>query len=184
MLRKDSVEGIDDVKPRKRIDHFIDDALCEFDHWLRGEANEWRAKEWDTVAVFVDVFLRKHVGAGAAVHHQSQIRIESQVGTTTNLGWRGVRKDVVIWPEPYMSCWDEQWKATRVPRAVLEFKQWRSRPKSMLFDQNDSEWVAAWTIENPKSLGYVVTIDLSDRRCVHWQVARGGRFGKPKRGEC
>ena len=172
------------MKPRKRIDYFIDDALHEFARWLSGDNRQWRGKEWDTVAVFVDAFLRKHVGKHAAIKHQSQIRTESQVATTTARGWRGVLKDVVIWPAPFMTCWDEQWQATRVPWAIMEFKQWRDRPKSVLFDQRDSDWVAAWTMENPKSLGYVVTIDLADRRCVHWQVAREGQFSKPKRGHC
>lgn len=170
------------MKPRKRIDYFIDDALHEFHRWLRGDGGTWRAKEWDTVAVFVDVFLRKQVGPGAAVAHQSQIRTESQVATDTARGWRGVRKDVVIWPEPFMSCWDRQWQATRVPRVVMEFKQWRDKPRRLPFDKKDSEWISTWTAENPTSLGYVVTVDLAEGSGVQWQVARRGRFSNRKRG--
>jgi hypothetical protein len=167
---------------KKRIDLYITKALVEFGAWLRDDpqGREWIAKEWDTTAMFADVFLRAGVGPDSAIRHQSQIRTESQVGAETLRGWRGVRKDVVIWPRPFMSCWDSNWKATQTPRVVLEFKQWRHHRKAELFDSFDSKWIAAWTEANPGTLGYVVTVVLMGERSVHWQVSRNGIFGKAK----
>ena len=166
-------------KTYKRIDRYINQALTEFATWLREdpEGRQWASKEWDTVAIFSDVFLRARVGPDAAIKHPSQIRTESQVGTETARGWRGVRKDLVIWPEPFMNTWDDNWEANLMPRVVMEFKQWRDRGKKQLFDTYDTEWIAGWTEANPGTLGYVVTVDLRDERAVHWQVARGGAYG-------
>src|SRR5262245_16738523 len=87
-----------------RIDSLIRDALIAFtDDFTR---SEWWGKEHDCVNRFVHGFLMPQCGPSAVLAHPTQIGIEVGVAQPPGQFERGAaRKDVVIWPAPWMSCW-------------------------------------------------------------------------------
>ena len=67
-----------------------------------------------------------------------------------------VCKDLVIWPEPQMTCWDQDGNPTKAPAAVIE---WKYGQKGIY--QGDVDWLKAFTEEYSECVGYAVTADQS-----------------------
>lgn len=70
-----------------------------------------------------------------------------------------VCKDVVIWPEPRMTCWDSSNDPTVPPAAIIEWKF----DRASIYD-DDVEWLEAFTTEYPNCVGYAVSANQPSSR--------------------
>lgn len=144
------------------IDDLVRGALTAFiDDFT---SSHWWGKEHDCVNRFVHGFLMPQCGASSVLRHPTQIGIEVGVAQPRGLFARGAaRKDVVIWPEPWMSCWNEAWKPVNYPLAVMEWKVLRTtRPLGC--HQHDREWLGGLSREREEFVGYSVTMNR-ERGC-------------------
>lgn len=167
---------------RKRMDRFIQDALQAFADWH--VSSDWFGKERDCVNVFANTFLNAGIEPGAAIYSAGQIRIECAVQQPSDrLKFRkpSATKDLVIWGDPLKTTWDETWKATHQPRAIIEWKASRVGRASDAFDSHDVEWLTEYTKEYPNTFGFLVSTHAtkSHRQCM-WAQVRRGIVGKPK----
>lgn len=65
---------------------------------------------------------------------------------------RQVCKDLVIWENPRMTCWDSEDDPTIPPSAILE---WKFSTNGI--SERDVRWLTAFTSEYPDCTGYAVT---------------------------
>jgi len=70
-----------------------------------------------------------------------------------------VCKDVIIWPESRMTCWDERQNPTIPPVAVIEWKF----DRASIYDY-DVDWLEAFTEQYPDCVGYAVTANQPSSR--------------------
>jgi hypothetical protein len=147
------------------LDEILQGAFTAFHAGFAGES--WRGKERDCVNRFVMGYLVAACSPGRLLEHPTQIGIEVAVKQPPGVGEKKTaHKDVVIWPKPFMSCWNQNgdWNAVHTPLAVIEWKIHRlgARRRSPERDlQGDRNWVRAFSRENPESLGYSVFLDFT-----------------------
>ncbi len=121
----------------------------------------WRGRERESVSLFAFEFLvpRAH---GAALASASQIGIECAVPQVTSGGKRQVCKDLVIWPRPRMTVWDQQRRPTRAPHVIMEWKvvgyPGHARLPVEQRLEADIAWLERFTNRYPTSLGVAVGI--------------------------
>ena len=164
---------------RRRIDRFIDDSLLGFATWY--VSSKWHGKERDCVNLFAMRDLAAQVQPGAAIGHQSQIRIECAVAQPEGYPRISATKDLVIWRHPEETAWNDIWLPVNLPRVVMEWKT-RRRARALLdFDNHDREWLKKFTKQNPGTFGYLVTVcDRKEDRSVAWAKVTDGVIAKPK----
>lgn len=119
-------------------------------------------REREAVSLFVFGHLLRHVRPDSVLHDAAQITIEFPVpqvaaaSATAISGRAGAKtqvcKDVVLWPEPGMTCWDASGDPTVAPMAIIEWK----------FDvrrvhEPDVAWLAMFAESNPGFVGYEVS---------------------------
>jgi hypothetical protein len=140
---------------------------------------KWWGKERDCVNRFVHGVLMRRCQPSTILAHPTQIGIE--------VGWlsretcslaRLPRKDVVIWPEPWMSCWNEAWEAINFPMAILEWKALRTA-RRVTCHAHDRQWLSGLAKERAEFAGYSVAMNrergCSERLLVVRSVSsRGG----------
>lgn len=103
------------------IDDVVRASLTDMLSWIR-EAR-WRGREREAVSLYSFGFLQKHFNPGQLLHNPAQIGIEVAVpGVGSRNRKKQVCKDLVIWAEPAMNCWDALGSATQTPLAILEWK--------------------------------------------------------------
>ena len=152
-------------KSANGLDKQIQTALGAF---FRDLPNPWFGKERDAVSRFVFGHLINECRRGSPLHTPSQVGIEIPVGRPAGLNRdkKGSWKDVVIWPRPGMTAFDENLQHTYVPAAVIEWKVLLKRGRGSRRIQQeierDHEWLAAFTAQNPKSVGYSVLLKMLD----------------------
>jgi len=161
------------MKTRKRIDRFIEDAVVRFAYWI--SETEWRGKERDCINRFATDFLLPAVHSDAAVKSYSQIRIECGVPQPACFTRPSCSKDLVIWRNPLDVAWDENWTPVTVPWVVMEWKTRRKGHFDEMFDEHDIHWLTEFSLQNPDAFGYAVTVDFRrTSRLVHCaKVSRG-----------
>lgn len=146
------------------VDHPVRSALRNF-------ANEeldgsWSGKrEREAVSLFSFGALIEEVTSDGPLTDTRQIGLEVPVPQVTLPDEDGegkksqVCKDVVIWPDPRMTCWDSQNNPTVPPIAILEWKF----DRSSIFE-SDVRWLEAFTEEYPNTVGYAVTANQPPSR--------------------
>ena len=143
--------------------------LVEFDLWL--QSSGWRAKENDCVNQFAHAHLAKRITSGGVLFDLAQISIE--VGVPQPPGWgkkKGVRKDLLIWPEPSMTTFDAQFRPVHTPIAVIE---WKARKKAL--SEYDLDWLVQFTRAYPHCFGAAVTVDFERAGSrLHTAAVRAG----------
>jgi hypothetical protein len=90
-----------------------------------------------------------------------------------------VCKDIVIWPQPAMTCWDNEGRPTVFPNAVM---LWKSANQP---DSRDIEWLQHYSMARRNFVGYAIATTGYGRgirvQCV--RVAEGqAEAGWLKRG--
>lgn len=142
----------------KAIDTTIQSALFSFaDEVLDGSWSGQRERE--AVSLFAFGPLLRQVDPEAFLKDPTQIGLEVPVpqvavGDDESHGRRKrqVCKDLIIWPEPQMTCWDRNNDPTVPPAAVLEWKF-----DSDGVSQRDLDWLTAFTINYSSCVGYAIT---------------------------
>jgi hypothetical protein len=156
--------------PLPYADTVIRDALVAFAEDL-GSCN-WRGKEHDCVNRFAHGFLLPHCGSTPFLRHPTQIGIDVGVAQPPGLGTRGsARKDLVIWPEPWMSCWDSGWKPGNHPLVIMEWKAIRERIR-FRGNVHDHKWLAAFARWQPAFVGFSVVVSIGTAGPKRLAVAR------------
>jgi hypothetical protein len=104
----------------------------------------WYGKENDCVNRFALGFLLPRGTAASVLRHPTQLGIEVGVPQPPGIGSKAAaRKDLVIWPEPWMSCWDSAGKPVARPVAILEWKVVHGR-RLARGTSHDRDWLAAF----------------------------------------
>lgn len=138
-----------DEPVRSALEIFADEALD-------GSWNGRRERE--AVSLFAFGALVEQTNTDDVLSDTRQVGLEVPVPQVT-VGDEGsankknqVCKDVVIWPEPRMTCWDENQDPTVSPMAIVEWKFGQSN-----ISERDVNWLKAFTKEYPNCVGYAVT---------------------------
>lgn len=148
------------------------DALRTFAEDL--ETSGWRGKENDAVNRFAHGFLLPRCPTGT-FRHPTRIGIEVGVPQPPGIGEkRAAKKDLVIWPEPWMSTWASDWQPANIPTVIMEWKRCHSR-KRLAGCAHDRRWVENFARWQPRTLGLTVIVNLDARK---HRLHVGRYFGK------
>jgi hypothetical protein len=119
-------------------------------------------REREAVSLFVTGHLLSCVDNSGYLRSATQVGIEVPVPqlsedvstalTGRESSKRQVTKDIVIWPRPRMTCWDQDGLPTVPPAAVLEWKF-----GSPGIYKPDLEWLRQYSFAYPDFVGYAVT---------------------------
>lgn len=150
------------------LDATIRSALTEFtQHCLDGSWDGCRERE--AVSAFAFGPLLNQISADGFLTNSTQISLEVPIPQVVQKGEQSddkknqVCKDIVIWDQPGMTCWDELGEPTIAPAAVLEWKYPRSsRSVSLRKIKADESWLEAFTKQYPHTTGYAVVGDGPD----------------------
>lgn len=133
---------------RRSLTSFAEEAL----------AGDWRGRrEREAVSLFAFGFLLREANAGGTLHDPAQITIEFPVPQVTERdgAWASTKsqvcKDLVIWPRPAMTCWDDEGKPSVPPAAILE---WKFGVPTV--HEPDVEWLQTFTARYPETTGYAI----------------------------
>jgi len=147
--------------------------LEEIDDAVRAAATEfveavfaqgWRGREREAVSLFAIGYLIRQCRPGTVLHSPTQIAIEAAVPGVPQLNPKGrVNKDLVIWPQPAQTCWDEDWNVAHDPLAVLEWKVFRAKTGAPSLSKYDLNWLTRFSRGRPRFVGYAVWLDLARR---------------------
>lgn len=152
------------------LDTLLRSTLKEFAAHL--DAVPWHGKEHDCVNRFAHGFLIPRCQAGSALSHATQVGIEIGVAQPPAFRTRPTaRKDLVIWPHPWMSSWDSKWNPVNHPLVVME---WKAIRVGVPFrgSQRDREWLSAFARWKPSCLGYSVVVSAGDSPRQRLAVSR------------
>jgi hypothetical protein len=163
------------MKDYRRIDRFIESSIYKFAEWIA--VSTWQGKERDCVNIFATRFILPAINSNSAITDYSQVRIESGVKQPDGdlFSRPSAAKDLVIWSNPLEVAWDSAWQPKNIPWVVIEWKTRRKGKFDSMFDSHDIRWLEAFTVQNPKSFGYTVTVDFRDNlREVHFARFKDG----------
>jgi len=163
---------IKDSDWQSQLDDLIKSALLSFSSIPK--VSQW-AREKELVSWFVTDHLLPQVNPQSIIHQPSQVGIEVAVPQhkTPNNPRKNpdVCKDVVIWEEPKMSCWDSDGMANIYPLSVLEWKSFnkRDRPgqrknKTKTFTEYDIPWLQKTSSKVEKFIGYGILADVTNQK--------------------
>ncbi len=121
----------------------------------------WRGREREAVSLFSFNHLVPACEPGTVLYHPSQIGIEVSVPQVTELGKPQVAKDLVIWPEPHMTAWDDQRQPTRSPAVVAEWKcaGYPTPASGQGNRERDLKWLQLWTRVS-EGVGYSIGLQF------------------------
>ena len=103
------------------LDEVVRQSLIQFTEevFRRG----WYGLEREAVSLYAFGFLVPQCKPDSFLHDPTQIGIEVRVRQLDEPNRkRRVTKDLIIWPEPWMNCWDDQKEPTQYPAAIVEWK--------------------------------------------------------------
>jgi hypothetical protein len=148
------------------LDRVIRETLTEFSEDLDGR---WWGKEHDLVNRYAHGFLMARCSPKGPLKHPTQIGIEVGVAQPIGFSSKAARKDLVIWPKPWMSCWDDKYDPANHPMAVLEWKI-KLNARNLRCDAHDADWLSRFARSQPDFVGYSVTMNrtrsAAQKMCV------------------
>ncbi len=138
------------------IDSTIKSSLRMFARQMK-ELN-WVGRENEAVSLFAFGCLLRHTGPARFLRDARQIGINVAV---PQLGGperkRLVCKDLVLWPEPGMTCWVSRGTPAQVPAAILEWKR-AAVVAPRLYSEQDITWLRQFTTKHRSCVGYAVML--------------------------
>ena len=154
----------------EQVDACVRSAISGFIEFVA--RTRWLGRENEAVNQFVLGFFMPHALKAGMITDPTQLGIEVAVPQFGS-GKMQARKDLVVWARPGMTCFDEDWKPTRFPVAVLEWKWQRNRgsPETLVNFPYDLAWLQRFTEGHPERVGYAVA-GLSTRQHVGVTVSR------------
>lgn len=156
----------------KNLDQSVEETLTYFvDEVFR---RDWYGREREAISLYAFEFLLPTLVSDNQDFHSSQLGIEIAVPQLNKPGSKSqVNKDLVIWPKPYMTCWDSFGEPTQTPAFILE---WKANTK--MISDRDIEWLSEFSTGDDDFIGYAVTFDLKQRlfrlRCD--RIHKGKRY--------
>ena len=166
MIEKSSgfLETYRKMQSTTELDSIIRESLVSFASVLSSAAWAGR-REREAVSLYAFGHLLKQVCPGSFLHDPAQIGIEipvpqisepvRSVGKNARRMKPQVCKDLVIWPQPAMTCWDQFGEPTIYPAAILE---WKFGVDSI--DNNDLKWLAEFSRSRPNFIGFAISANL------------------------
>ncbi len=139
------------------IDDLIQESLASFSKFL--DAGGWSGRrEREAVSLYAFEHLLPVVKADSIFHSPGQMGIEVPVPQIRSGARqkRQVCKDLVLWPEPAMTCWDSDGDPTVAPMAILEWKY-----GSTVANQSDVAWLKSFTSSYPDCTGYAIVVRIA-----------------------
>ena len=160
----------------RQMDRLVRETLNEFSDHL--DKQQFSGKEHDLVNRYAHGFLMARCSPRSFLKHPTQIGIEVGVAQPKGSGFLrpAARKDLVIWPKPWMSCWNASWEAENHPIAVLEWKV-RVKATELRCDRHDENWLTAFSKWQPDFVGYAVTLSRTRPAAQKMSVSRFHRGG-------
>ncbi len=152
------------------LESLIRNSLEEFAAHLN--AVPWVGKEHDCVNRFAHGFLIPRCQAGTALNHPTQVGIEVPVAQPPGVGVKAAaRKDLVVWPQAWMSCYDTKWRPIHHPLVVME---WKTTRDGFRFDgtEHDHSWLSAFTSWRPETLGLSVVVSVGEQQQSRLRATR------------
>lgn len=150
------------------LEEIIRASLGEFADFLSGSS--WWGREREMVSLYAFGFLQRHCKHGSVLHDPTQIGIEAAVPQLPRPGAKShVCKDLVIWPEPKMTCWAGCGHPPCYPLAILEWKTTKSGGR-----QADIDWLSEYSAAHPESVGFSVLCGVAPRVSLDVTLARSG----------
>jgi len=151
------------------LEQTVRTSLNEFAQFLSDTT--WRGRERELISLYAFGFLRKHCKPKSVLHDPTQIGIEVAVPQIPRPNAKPqVSKDLVIWKNPGMTCWDSHGKPTRHPLAILEWKV--GSRKGM---KGDLKWLSEYSKERKGFVGFAIFCSASPSVSLKVTLVRRGR---------
>lgn len=139
------------------LDPIVKDALSLLANTFQDAWNGKRERE--IVSLFCFGHLIHQCKPNAFLHDPSQIGIEvpvPQIESQSSLSGltsakTQVCKDIVIWPHPRMTCWDDSGCPTVAPTCIIE---WKHNERNV--SKYDIQWMTKFSHAHPDFVGYAV----------------------------
>jgi hypothetical protein len=153
-----------DFSMLKQIDIIVRDSLTEFVADVFGSS--WKGREREAVSLYAFGFLQRQIRKGGILRDPTQIGIEVTVPSDKSLNPKGrVCKDLVLWREPNMTCWNAGWEVVNFPLMIMEWKAFRLPSSRPQISKKDVEWLRQYSALYPSVfVGYTVSLDLLQRK--------------------
>lgn len=146
---------------QRSLDDVVRNSLTRFAEEVL--AGSWRGRrEREAVSLYAFGCLLKEVHPAGFLKHPAQISIECpvpQIADGPNVK-RQVCKDLVLWPEPGMTCWDDDGLPTVPPASILEWKL------GVCVSVANLGWLSGFAERYRDFIGYAVTANPPDRSFV------------------
>jgi hypothetical protein len=158
----------------KQIDTIVRDSLTEFVADVFGSS--WKGREREAVSLYAFGYLQRQIRKGGILRDPTQIGIEVTVPSKKSLNPKGrVCKDLVLWREPNMTCWDAEWKIVHPPLVIMEWKvsQPKNRNAVIEWENRDIPWLQKYTKTYSDTVGYAVLLDLLRQQLNVARLHRG-----------
>lgn len=138
------------------LEAIIRDSLLDFAREVARSG--WRGREREAVSLFAFRFLLPQCRQGTPLFDPAQIGLEVAVPQLPGPGRKPqVCKDLVIWPEPAMVCWDGDGRPVHQPAAILE---WKTRTKKVSL--SDEAWLCEYSALASGFIGFAIALDPQD----------------------
>jgi hypothetical protein len=114
----------------------------------------WRGREREAVSLYAFGFLAPKCRPDGLLRQPTQLGLDVAVRQVAGPKRKSlVCKDLVIWPDPAGTCWDESGQPTRSPLAILE---WKCRTdKIWAFDE---KWLQDFSKDRGEFIGYAISL--------------------------
>ena len=147
----------------KQIGNIVQDSLTEFVNDVFDSS--WKGREREAVSLYAFGFLQRQIRRGGILRDPTQIGIEVTVPSDKRLNSKGrVCKDLVLWREPNMTCWDANGKEVNFPLMIMEWKVFRLPSSRPQISDRDVDWLRKYSAFSPSVfVGYTVSLDLLHR---------------------
>ena len=119
----------------------------------------WYAKERNWVSYFVFRHLLEECGPDGVLRDPAQIGIEVNVPQPPGYARPTVCRDIVIWPEAGMTCWETEWSPTAHPLAIIEWKTHREHHRNRDV-KSERAWLRAYSKWQPTVVSYAVAVEV------------------------
>lgn len=122
--------------------------------------SNWFGKEREAVSLYAFGHLLPLCRPDSVLYDPTQIGIEVRVPSPDGESYKNAEtmKDLIVWPEPEWTCWDENGQSTRVPLTLVEWKVGETG-----ISDYDVGWLQDFTSENPSCIGCALSVDLLER---------------------
>lgn len=137
------------------LQRIVRQSLKEFGSYLAD--TRWRGREREAVSCYALGFLQKHF------ENPTRITIEGAVIQVPGRVKKQVCKDLIIWPRPGMTVWDDNWTLKHDPVCIMEWKLTFRRTHKPLQSKSDVRWLQQFADSRPVFEGFAVSIDLLRR---------------------